>query len=89
MMAQQVEAIYEHGVLRPLHPLSLRESQRVKLTISEIGTGHSQRDLRIMERARTELAATEEIPSIEEVRQMLGTIPGCISHDVIADRDDS
>ena len=87
-MSQQVEAIYEHGVLRPLHPLTLLESQRVRLTISEIGTSRSQRDLQIVERARAETAAVEEIPSIEEVRQALQTIPGCMSHDIISDRDD-
>jgi predicted DNA-binding antitoxin AbrB/MazE fold protein len=34
-MPRQLEAVYEHGVLRPLEPLSLREQQRVHLTIDE------------------------------------------------------
>jgi|SRR5882724_6934706 len=34
-MARQLEAVYEHGVLRPLEPLALRESQRVRLTVDE------------------------------------------------------
>lgn len=34
-MARQLEAIHEQGVLRPLEPLTLREHQRVRLTIEE------------------------------------------------------
>lgn len=34
-MARQLEAIFEHGVLRPLEPLTLPEHQRVRLTIDE------------------------------------------------------
>jgi predicted DNA-binding antitoxin AbrB/MazE fold protein len=34
-MAQQFDAIYEHGMLRPLEPLVLSEHQRVRLTIEE------------------------------------------------------
>ena len=33
VMVRQVEAIFECGVLRPLEPLSLSESQRVRLTL--------------------------------------------------------
>jgi len=32
-MTQQVKAIYEHGVLRPLQPVSLREHQKVILLL--------------------------------------------------------
>ena len=35
MMPLVVEAIYEHGVLRPVRPLALAESQRVEITIQE------------------------------------------------------
>jgi predicted DNA-binding antitoxin AbrB/MazE fold protein len=34
-MPRQLEAVYEHGVLRPLEPLVLPEHQRVRLTIEE------------------------------------------------------
>jgi predicted DNA-binding antitoxin AbrB/MazE fold protein len=34
-MSRQLEAVYEHGVLRPLEPLGLAEHQRVRLTIEE------------------------------------------------------
>jgi predicted DNA-binding antitoxin AbrB/MazE fold protein len=35
LMVRQLEAVYEHGVLRPLEPLALPERQRVRLTIED------------------------------------------------------
>jgi predicted DNA-binding antitoxin AbrB/MazE fold protein len=35
-MTRQLEAVFEHGVLRPLEPLSLPESQRVLVTITDV-----------------------------------------------------
>jgi predicted DNA-binding antitoxin AbrB/MazE fold protein len=87
-MVRNVEAIYEHGVLRPLEPLSLTESQRVRLTISDLRHSGSQRDFGIMDRARAELANLEAVPTIDEVRAILSAVPGSFSQDVIAERGD-
>ena len=87
-MVQKVEAVYEHGVLRPLESLSLGESQRVRLIISDLLNGRSQRDLNIVERARAEVATGGDIPTIEEVRAALASVPGSLSQDVIAERGD-
>jgi predicted DNA-binding antitoxin AbrB/MazE fold protein len=38
-MSQELPAIYEHGVLRPLTPLDLPESTRVILTLRPTGDG--------------------------------------------------
>jgi AF2212-like len=35
-MLQQLEAVFEDGILRPLEPLSLAENQHVLLTVSDI-----------------------------------------------------
>ena len=35
-MTRQLEAVFEHGVLRPVEPLSLPENQRVLLTIADV-----------------------------------------------------
>jgi predicted DNA-binding antitoxin AbrB/MazE fold protein len=35
-MTRQLEAVFEHGVLRPLQPLTLPEMQHVLLTITDI-----------------------------------------------------
>jgi predicted DNA-binding antitoxin AbrB/MazE fold protein len=85
-MIHEVEAVYEHGVLRPLRPLSLAERQQVRLTISEAPDPSNGRDLAVVERARLEVAKLEAIPTIEEVRAALASIPGSLSHDVIAER---
>jgi len=37
-MVKQVEAVFEHGVFRPLEPLSLPEHQRVVITIDDRAT---------------------------------------------------
>jgi predicted DNA-binding antitoxin AbrB/MazE fold protein len=87
-MVRKVEAVYEHGVLRPLEPLALTESQRVKLTISDALGARSQRDLSVVERARAEVAKVATVPTIEEVRAALVSIPGNLSQDVIAERGD-
>jgi predicted DNA-binding antitoxin AbrB/MazE fold protein len=87
-MGQQVDAVYEHGMLRPLEPLSLKESQRVRLTISEPVGGRSQRDLSVVARAQAEVAALKNVPTIEDVRSALSSIPGSLSEDVIRERGD-
>ena len=87
-MIQNVEAVYEHGVLRPLEPLSLAEFQRVRLTISDHLSGRSQRDRNVLETARAEAAQVGIIPSIDQVRTALASIPGSLSEDVIAERGD-
>ena len=36
LMVRQLEAVYEHGILRPLQPLSLEERQHVLVTITDL-----------------------------------------------------
>ncbi len=86
-MIRTVEAVYEQGVLRPLTPVELAESQRVRLIIAD-ASGGSQRDMAIVERARAEVGALIAPPTIEEVRAALASIPGSLSGDVIAERGD-
>ncbi len=66
-MIQQVDAVYEYAVLRPLKPLSLTELQRVRIIISDAAPGVRQRDMAIVAKARVEVAAFDRISSIEEV----------------------
>ena len=87
-MIRKVEAVYENGILRPLEPLALPESKHVKLIISDVSGSRSQLDTAIIERARTEAGASKNVPSIEEVRKSLSSIPGSMSKDVIAERGD-
>lgn len=88
VMRQQVQAVYEHGVLRPLEPVTLAEAQHVSLTISDAAAGRSRQDLELVERAQAEVAALGSVPTIEEVRSALASITGSLSRDAIAERGD-
>ena len=85
-MTRQIEAIYEDGVLRPLQPLDLPESEHLTVTITTSDKGDSTRDWAVVEGARAMTAHLKKIPSIEEVRAALSVIPGSLSADLIADR---
>lgn len=41
LMVRQLEAVYEHGILRPLQPLSLDERQHVLVTIADLPDVHA------------------------------------------------
>lgn len=40
-MVRQLEAVYEHGILRPIQPLLLDENQHVLVTIRELPARNS------------------------------------------------
>jgi predicted DNA-binding antitoxin AbrB/MazE fold protein len=85
-MSKQIEAIYEHGVLRPLEPLNLDESQRVTIIIADDGEGEED----LFDPAFTRWCAEQShnAPSLEEVRQALSKIRGSMADVVIAERDE-
>jgi predicted DNA-binding antitoxin AbrB/MazE fold protein len=78
--------VYENGVFRPLAPLDLVESEKVRLTVSTEAAERSQRDMEIVARARAEVDAMGITPTIEEVRAALASIPGSMSEFIIAER---
>jgi predicted DNA-binding antitoxin AbrB/MazE fold protein len=39
----QIEAVYEHGVLRPILPLNLPEGKRVGLTLTALNEAEAKR----------------------------------------------
>ena len=87
-MTQEIDAIYEAGVFRPLQPVSLAESQTVKIIVSTSSPAESGRDWDLLEKAKAEVAGMPNIPSIEQLREMLSHMPGSLSRDVIAERGD-
>jgi predicted DNA-binding antitoxin AbrB/MazE fold protein len=87
-MIQRVEAVYEHGVLRPLGPLMLAESRRVMLTISDAEAGRYRRDTEFLEWAEAEVAAMPRVPSLEEVQRLMSKIPGSLGEDFAAEREE-
>ena len=93
-MVQIVEAIYENGVPRPLEPLDLKESERVRVSVSPDLAGRPSRsaviegmiDHKLVAYARAKVAGLDHIPTLEEVRAGLSTIKGSMAEAVIAER---
>ena len=67
-------------------PLALNESQRVSITIVGPDAGQELLDVELLERARAEVSAMTDFPTIEEVRALLATIPGSVADAVVAER---
>jgi predicted DNA-binding antitoxin AbrB/MazE fold protein len=85
-MKQHFEAVYENGVLRPLEPLQLRDSEKVTVTIHACFTEPGEEewldtDLRIEAEKNADPAVT-----LQEVRAALATIKGAMADTVIAER---
>jgi predicted DNA-binding antitoxin AbrB/MazE fold protein len=87
-MRREVEAVYENGVLRPLEPLLLNESQRVRIVVSELTPAERLLDQTVLAEAKVEVAMMQFKPTIEEVRAALSPIRGCLSEVVIDERED-
>jgi predicted DNA-binding antitoxin AbrB/MazE fold protein len=87
MLRQQVEAVYENGVLKPLTPLDLVEHERVSLLIG--ANGDNEKD----DADSTDYVpfiAEEGDPSIawEQVQALLAKLPGSLSEDFDRERDE-
>jgi predicted DNA-binding antitoxin AbrB/MazE fold protein len=85
-MNQSVEAIYENGVLKLLGPLSLREQERVKVTISKPES--TKGNLLDSEFVASCQQHAMDAPSLEEVRKALSVIPGTLTEDFGLERDE-
>ena len=87
-MTTSVKAVYEGGVLRPLSPLGLSEHELVTLNIVN-GTPASGDEDWIDAEFHAQ-CAQEADPTItlEAVRQALAKIPGSMTADFIAERDE-
>lgn len=85
-MHQTVEAIYENGILKLLEPLSLREHERVQVTVSKPETT----DGNLVD---TKFAVfcgkhVQNAPSLDEVRNALAVIPGALTDSFRLARDE-
>ncbi len=92
LMTRQLEAIFQGGVLRPLQPLSLLEDQKVFVTIANVPASLDDDDDFLDEDLHRycENRTKTKDPNItlERVRQELASIPGSMSDDIIADREE-
>ena len=88
-MVQQVEAIYENGVLRPLQPLELKEAERVHVSVSPSPSAIADDDTidhALIAYANARVASLARIPSLEQVRASLSRIQGSMAETIIAER---
>ena len=85
-MTKTVEAVFENGVLRPLVPLELRENEHVSVTVVQALDGIAEwEDGECYEACRKE---ADQSISLEQVQQALSKIPGSLTKDFIAERDE-
>jgi hypothetical protein len=68
--------------------VSLSEAERVTLTITNSEPGDSLRDNDLLERVRAEVAAMENIPSLEEVHRALTKMHGSLTEDFSAEQEE-
>jgi predicted DNA-binding antitoxin AbrB/MazE fold protein len=84
-MTKHVQAVYEKGVLRPLEALGLREQQIVNVTVSDEAPQEPWLDAEYLAECAGE---AHDIVSLDEVRAALAKIPGSLTEDFIAERDE-
>ena len=86
-MTRTLSAVFENGVLRPLEPLDLQESQRVSITVFD--TPEDLLDELLDHEYMAAIDAMDEPePTLEEVHAALSKIPGNLSDDVRAEREE-
>jgi predicted DNA-binding antitoxin AbrB/MazE fold protein len=84
-VTKHLQAVYEGGVLRPLEPLDLREQQLVNVTITDESPAEPWLDTECLDACARE---ADDSVSIEEVRAALAKIPGSLTEDFVAERED-
>ena len=85
-MDTPMEAVYENGVFRPLQPVSCQEQERVLLTVESLRAAEENLlDREFMEYCQTQ---ADDSVSLEAVRQALAKIPGSLTDDIRAERDE-
>ena len=86
----QVEAIWENGVLRPIHPLDLIEHERVTVEVLPAGVKSPapSTDPRLIDAIREQIRTSGPVPGLEDVRRGLAKIPGSLTQDFTEERDE-
>ena len=85
-MARTLDAMYENGAFRPLEPVSCREHQRVRLTIENGAAAEGS----LLDEGFVAYCASQadDSVSLETVRQAFAKIPGSLTDDIRAERDE-
>jgi predicted DNA-binding antitoxin AbrB/MazE fold protein len=83
-MVHTLQAVFEHGVLKPIEPLHLKEHQLVSVIVTD---DLSAEDALFEPPSRFEALADRSI-SRDAVRKALAKIPGSMEADFAAERDE-
>ena len=85
-MTRTVQAVYENGAFRPLEPVSCHEQERVILRVENAATAAENLfDEEFLAYCETQ---ADDTVSLEVVRQALAKIPGSLTDDIRAERDE-
>ena len=87
-MRKSLEAVYENGVLRPLEPLNLHEHQHVVVVVSELSPDRAIDELLDVEYLQACAREADHSITLETVREALSRIPGSLTADFVAERDE-
>ena len=87
-MRKTLTAIYEQRMFRPMEPPDLPEQQRVTLTVSAVSSSSLEEDWLDLESLDECAVDAAERVSLDEVRAALTKIPGSLTVDFIAERDE-
>ena len=85
-MTKTVQAIFKNGVLQPLTPLNLQDEEHVTLTVVSSPNGIA--DWEDMECYEATKCDADESVTLEQVQQALAKIPGSLTADFVAERDE-
>jgi predicted DNA-binding antitoxin AbrB/MazE fold protein len=85
-MTRNIPAVYENGAFRPLEPVSYHEHERVLLTVENVAAAEENLlDQEFLAYCQTQ---ADDTVSLEAVRQALAKIPGSLTEDIRAERDE-
>ena len=89
-LVKHIEVIYTNGVFRPAAPLELNLTEGQHLTVMLPDNGAELEPFVEDEDLRKWCAeqAGERVPSLDDVRRTLSTIPGSMADVIIAERDE-
>jgi predicted DNA-binding antitoxin AbrB/MazE fold protein len=88
-MSKRLDVIYENGVFRPLEPVDVPEHQRMTITIPEASMVPAEEEWLDTEYERWAATQVKQDVSLEAVRQALSKIPGSLTTDFLAEREDT
>jgi len=91
-MNQRIDAIFENGVFRPVVPVNLASGEHVSLNIESqtalSGGFENIKDLLDVEFIASCRQGANEVPSLEEVHNLLSNVDGSLANRIVHEREE-